>query len=161
MLNALKFVRVTVLGWLAPGARSSRGLLTPRTWPRSVRSTVPPRLAGRATWDWPRLAAVSRWPRALLLYLALPFGCRHGRTTLLSCLHCRCSPRRAATAVVASSSRAPVRCISTLLSALYMSSLPHARGRATVTMPIMALQRVGHAGRTWVHVVCSAGTWAS
>ena len=72
MLNALKFVCVTVSGWLAPGAWEPHGLLTPRTWPRPTRSTVPPRLAGQATWAWPRLAAASRWPHALLLCLALP-----------------------------------------------------------------------------------------
>ena len=66
MLNALQFVHVTVSCWLAPGAPPPRGLPTPGTWPCPARSAVSPRLAGRAAWAWPRPAAVSRWPRALL-----------------------------------------------------------------------------------------------
>ena len=151
-LSALKFMRVTVLGRLA-------------AWPQSPRSRAWHRRVGRACVSTccrmrPAMAAsglaMARLPLARsaepLLLPPAPF-----RVVLLSCSplllasQCCCYHH----IVIA---YAPVRCISTLLSVLCMSSMSRARGRAAIAIPFMALRCTGHVGRTWAHIIRSART---
>ena len=146
MLNALKFVHVTVSGWLAPGARSPRGLPTPHTWshmnalphmashghlwPCHGSSTMgpSPEAASAAASHAARICCCYRLPRPALRYHRIHHCCLALRS---------CHYRRIVVASV------PVRCNRCTALRRWPSLMPRARGRAAIAMSFMTLRPRG------------------